>query len=88
MRILGQVLEKVVRHYDVYRNFYVETYIQRKGVERMRQQREIKVQVTFSEGYQERFTRACIKAAERHLENMQREQEEECRTLSAPEKAG
>ena len=33
----------------------------------MRQQREIKVQVTFSEGYQELFTRACIKAEERHL---------------------
>ncbi len=54
----------------------------------MRQQREIKVQVTFSEGYQERFTRACIKAAERHLENMQREQEEECKPPCTSEKAG
>ena len=29
---------------------------------------EIKVQITLSEGYQERFTRACIRAARRRVE--------------------
>lgn len=29
---------------------------------------EVKVQITFSEGYQERFTRACIKVAKRRME--------------------
>ncbi len=33
----------------------------------MRQQ-EVKVQITLSEGYQERFTRACIKVAKRRME--------------------
>lgn len=33
----------------------------------MRQQ-EVKVQLTLSEGYQERFTRACIKVAKRRTE--------------------
>ena len=33
----------------------------------MRQQ-EVKVQLTLSEGYQERFTRACIKVAKRRME--------------------
>lgn len=31
-------------------------------------QHEVKVQVTFSDGYQERFTRACIKIAKRRQE--------------------
>lgn len=34
----------------------------------MRQQQEVKVKLTLSEGYQERFTRACIKVAQRRLE--------------------
>ena len=36
-----------------------------KGDEGMRQ--EVKVQLTLSEGYQERFTRACIKVAKRRM---------------------
>lgn len=39
---------------------------QQKEGEGMRQ--EVKVQITFSEGYQERFTRACIKVAKRRME--------------------
>jgi hypothetical protein len=37
-----------------------------KGGKEVRQ--EVKVKITLSEGYQERFTRACIKVAQKRIE--------------------
>lgn len=31
--------------------------------------KEVKVQITLSDGYRERFTKACIKVAKRRVEN-------------------
>lgn len=35
--------------------------------------KDIKVQVTLTEGYQERFTAACVKVAMRRIEQQERE---------------
>ena len=41
----------------------------------MKRDRDIKVQITFTEGYQERFTAACVKVAMRRIEEQEREAE-------------
>lgn len=38
----------------------------------MRQQ-EVKVKLTLSEGYEERFTKACIQVARKRVENQEKE---------------
>lgn len=35
--------------------------------------REVKVKITLSEGYEERFTKACIQVAKRRVENQEKE---------------
>lgn len=35
--------------------------------------REVKVKITLSEGYEERFTKACIQVARKRVENQEKE---------------
>lgn len=36
-------------------------------------QKEVKVKITLSEGYEERFTKACIQVARKRVENQEKE---------------